>query len=190
MINVSAKARKIKEEDLEMIMNWRMSPEVTKYMTTDPKLTLDGQKKWLRKINENRDEFYYVLEVDDTPVVIVFFVEWDKNADIIHTGVYIAVKEKRSIKLTADLQMSLYDFAFETLKVNKVAFEILGNNPMVIKFNERLGAKREGILRQAIKKGNEYYDLYLLSVLKEEWPYVKEKTKYDKIVFPLCVDEV
>ena len=61
---------------------------------------------------------------------------------------------------------------------------------MVIKFNERLGAKREGILRQAIKKGNEYYDLYLLSVLKEEWPYVKEKTKYDKIVFPLCVDEV
>ena len=55
MINVSAKARKIKEEDLEMIMNWRMSPEVTKYMTTDPKLTLDGQKKWLRKINENRD---------------------------------------------------------------------------------------------------------------------------------------
>ena len=69
MINVSAKARKIKEEDLEMIMNWRMSPEVTKYMTTDPKLTLDGQKKWLRKINENRDEFYYILEVDRKSVV-------------------------------------------------------------------------------------------------------------------------
>jgi len=185
MINTTAKAREIKEEDLEMIMNWRMMPEVTKFMTTDPKLTMEGQKKWFQKIKSNKDEFYYVLEVDDIPVGIVSFVNWDKGAGIIHTGVYIAVKEKRSIKLTADLQMSLYDFAFETLNVNKVAFEILGNNPMIIKFNERLGAQREGILRQAIKKGNEYYDLYLLSVLKEEWPNVKSKTKYNKIEFPL-----
>ncbi len=36
--------RKISENDLEMIMKWRMMPEVTKYMYTDPQLTIDGQK--------------------------------------------------------------------------------------------------------------------------------------------------
>ena len=39
--------RTIRDDDLEMIMNWRMRPDITKYMNTNPKLTLEGQRKWL-----------------------------------------------------------------------------------------------------------------------------------------------
>lgn len=183
--------RKIKEEDLEMIMNWRMQPEITKYMNTDPKLTLEGQKKWYRKIQEeeekgfgeDRKELYWVLETQGVPVGVVSFVDWNHKNYLIHTGVYIAVKEKRSFKLTVDLQMSMYEFAFEALGVNKVSMEILSNNPQVIRLNERLGAHRDGILRQEINKNGEYFDLYLLSVLQEEWENVKSKVRYDKIEF-------
>ena len=37
--------REIAEEDLELIMKWRMSEDVTKYMNTNPKLTIEDQKK-------------------------------------------------------------------------------------------------------------------------------------------------
>ena len=36
---MSITLREIREEDLEMIMNWRMDPEVTRYMNTNPRLT-------------------------------------------------------------------------------------------------------------------------------------------------------
>lgn len=187
------KCRKIREEDLEMLMNWRMMPEISQFMNTDPKLTMKGQKKWYEKIksyyekelSDKDKEFYWVLEIGDTPIGFVSFVDWNKHNSVIHTGVYIAVKEKRSIKLIFDLQLSMYEFAFETLGVNKVSMEILSNNINVIRLNERLGAHRDGIMRQEIYKNGEYLDLYLLSVLKDEWETVKNKTKYDSIEFEI-----
>ena len=37
---MSVTLRKVTEGDLEQIMRWRMDPEITRYMNTDPKLTL------------------------------------------------------------------------------------------------------------------------------------------------------
>lgn len=37
--------KKIGYEDLENVMTWRMLPEVTKYMFSDPVLTVENQKK-------------------------------------------------------------------------------------------------------------------------------------------------
>lgn len=39
---INARCRLIKPDDLEMIMDWRMRPEITRYMNTDPKLTIEG----------------------------------------------------------------------------------------------------------------------------------------------------
>lgn len=36
--------KKLQENDLEIVMDWRMRPYITKYMNTDPVLTIDGQK--------------------------------------------------------------------------------------------------------------------------------------------------
>ena len=61
---MSVSLRRIREEDLERIMYWRMDPDVTRYMNTDPVLTLDGQKKWFQKISNDPDLDYYLIEVD------------------------------------------------------------------------------------------------------------------------------
>ncbi|MGN0513841.1 MAG: UDP-4-amino-4,6-dideoxy-N-acetyl-beta-L-altrosamine N-acetyltransferase [Lachnospiraceae bacterium] len=180
---MSTRCRKIKETDLERIMEWRMMPEITAYMNTDPVLTMEGQLKWYEKIKNSKDEMYWILEVDDEPVGVVNYANWDKKNSIIHTGVYIAVKEKRSIKLTVNLQMSLYFFAFEILKVNKVSMEILSNNKGMIDLNQRLGAHLDGVLREEICKKNQYYDLYLLSLLASEWEKIKQKVKHEIIEF-------
>ena len=50
---MSVTLRKVTEGDLEQIMRWRMDPEITRYMNTDPKLTLEGQKKWFAKMQHS-----------------------------------------------------------------------------------------------------------------------------------------
>ena len=37
--------RDIRESDLENIMAWRMAPEITRYMNTNPRLTMKKQRE-------------------------------------------------------------------------------------------------------------------------------------------------
>ena len=61
---MSVTLRKVTEGDLEQIMRWRMDPEITRYMNTDPKLTLEGQKKWFAKVQQDPDVSYWIIEID------------------------------------------------------------------------------------------------------------------------------
>lgn len=180
---INAHCRQIKSEDLEMIMDWRMRPEITRYMNTDPKLTIEGQKKWLQKIQQSETEWSWILEVEGVPAGVVSLSNYDGNK--VYTGVYIAVKEKRSLKLTLYLQWNLYRYAFEHLHVNKVCEEIFSENKAVNRMMDMCGSKREGVLRSHIYKNGQYYDVVVRGILKEEWDSMKDNLKYDKILFDL-----
>ena len=180
---MSLRCRRCQEKDLEMLREWRMRPEITKYMNTEPQLTIEDQKRWFAKISKEEDSFYWILEVDDIPVGLVSLVKWDKTNKIIHTGIYIAVKEKRSMSLLIDLTVNLNVFAFEKLKVNKVAKEFLDINQDYIHFYERFGFKKEGVLRAAIYKNGKYHDLHLLGMLKDEWESLPDMGDYQTIKF-------
>lgn len=178
---IFAKCRPITEDDLEMIMNWRMMPEVTKYMNTDPVLTLEGQKKWFDKISKSKEDLYWILEVDGVPAGVVSLVGFEGHQ--VHTGVYIAVKEKRSLKLTIYLQWNLYRYAFEVLGVDKVCEEVFEENKAVNRILDLCESKREGVIRREVKKNGVYYDVVHRGVLREEWDEMKERIQYDYIPF-------
>lgn len=178
---INAICRQIKEEDLEMIMNWRMMPEITKYMNSDPVLTLDGQKKWFEKIRGSESELYWVLEVDGVPSGVVSLVNFDGHK--VHTGVYIAVKEKRSLKLIMYLQWNLYRYSFEVLKANKVCEEVFEANKAVNRILDMCGSKREGVLRNHVYKNGDYYNVVVRGVLAEEWTEIEKKHTFDIIRF-------
>ncbi len=182
MENENAKFRKVRETDLETIMLWRMSPNITNFMTTDPKLTMEDQYRWFDKIQSEEDTFYRVFEVDSKPAGLVSLTGWDKHNNIIHSGSYIAEQSARTLQNILDMNMNLFDYAIESLKVNKISIEILGNNMSQVRWIKRMGAVQEGIARQAILKNGEYYDLYLLGILSSEWEGIKGKVHFNKIL--------
>lgn len=183
VVYMSIICRRCREKDIEMLREWRMRPEITRFMNTEPKLTIEDQKRWFAKVSKEEDSFYWILEVDGIPVGMVSLVKWDKTNKIIHTGIYIAVKEKRSMSLLIDLTVNLNVFAFEKLKVNKVAKEFLDINQDYIHFYERFGFKKEGVLRAAIYKNGKYHDLHLLGMLKDEWESLPDMGDYQTILF-------
>lgn len=180
---INAFCRQVQEDDLEMIMNWRMLPEITKYMNTDPKLTLEGQKQWFEKIGKSDKDYYWILEVDGVAAGVVSLVGYDLNQ--IHTGVYIAVKEKRSLKLTLYLQWNLYRYAFEYMGVHKVCEEVFFENKEVNRILDMCGSKREGVLRECVCKNGKFYDVVARGILRSEWEEIKEKRTFDIIPFEI-----
>lgn len=188
---VNAKCVKITEEDLERLMNWRMMPEITKYMNTDPTLTLEDQKRWFARIKEDekktleegRKGFYWILKVDDVPAGFVSLVDIEKNHKRLATGVYIAEKAKRSLRLILDIQWNLYDYAFDVLEMNKVCEEVFAENVAVNRILDICGSKREGLLRNHIYKNGEYFDIVTRGILREEWFEKRKTIQYNKIEF-------
>jgi len=51
--SVNIQLLKVNETYLELIMNWRMSSDITRYMNTDPVLTIESQKKWFSSFQKD-----------------------------------------------------------------------------------------------------------------------------------------
>ena len=47
--------RDIRESDLENIMAWRMAPEITRYMNTNPSLTMKKRRVRLRSLRQSME---------------------------------------------------------------------------------------------------------------------------------------
>lgn len=175
--------RPIKENELEMIMNWRMQPDITKYMYTDPILTIDMQKEWFESLKSRDDIIPFMIEVDGVPAGILSITDIDRVNRRCTWGYYVAVKEKRSLPLAMALEWNLYDYVFDTLDLNKLEGEIFSFNKSVLRIHQMCGSTVEGILKEHICKNGIFYDVTVTGILKSEWAVIKEKFNYEKIEF-------
>lgn len=175
--------RRIKEEDLEMVMEWRMRPNITEFMNTDPTRTIKSQKEWFNKIKDNKEQIYWIIVVNNVPigVINVFNIDYDNKR--CSWGYYIAEVEYRSLKLALFLEWNLYDYVFDTLMRHKFCNETFVDNKQVIKLHGMCGSKEDGIMRQHIYKNGKYYDVSVGSILVDEWRKKKNTVKYENFMF-------
>jgi ribosomal-protein-alanine N-acetyltransferase len=60
-------------------------------------------------------------------------------------------------------------YAFEELKPNRVYAHHMVRNPASGKVLEKLGMKREGLLRQRVRKWGVFEDVVLMAILHDDW---------------------
>ena len=95
---MSVTLRPIEEGDLEKIMRWRMDEEITRFMNTNPKLTLEGQKRWLSSIRANVDVRYWLILVDQTPAGVINLTGLKNPQGNLGWAYYMGEKKLRSLK--------------------------------------------------------------------------------------------
>ena len=83
---------KLSEIHLEMVRNWRNSPEVSKYMYTNQYISEQDQVSWFEKVKDDSTKAYWVIKIGDKYVGVVNLY------DIMATGAkkYIDDPTKRS----------------------------------------------------------------------------------------------
>ena len=175
--------RRLSIDDLETVMRWRMSPHVTRFMNTDPVLTLDGQKQWYDRLLAIGILYHWIIMVGTESCGMLYLIDVDNTHKRCSWGYYIAEKRFRSFRLAVSLEMSIYDYAFLTLGLNKVVCESFCLNIVAVKLHELCGCKTEGILRQHICKNGQYFDICVQSMLVDEWKNARESIDYQRIDF-------
>lgn len=168
---------KLREEHLEMVLNWRTKEDVTRYMITDIEYNLDNQKKWFNKISNSVSDKYWIITFNDKPIGVISLNDIDYKNKRTRWGYYIGEEEYRMYG--AVIPHYLYNYVFETLGLIKINAEVLEGNENVIKINLLHGYREVGVLKRHVCKNNEFYDLFLLELSKEDWKKtIKRHHKY------------
>ena len=160
---MNIKLLRVKEKDLQILMEWRMRPDITKYMFTDPVLSMEKQKKWYEKLKQDNTQIRWVVYYDDIPIGSYYLVDIDYNNKRCEGGEFIAERKYRSLDLSISLSSNIYDYVFDVLDLNKIrGFEV------------------EGVLKQHVYKDGQFYDVAVLAITKDRWIKLRDTVEYDK----------
>ena len=162
--------KEIEEKDLDLLMRWRNSPEVSDFLFTDKTYTNKSQKKWFNKNKDNKENIYFVAEnlngnkFGEARINNIDFK--NKKCEI---GAYIGEKTFKGKGLGKEIFKALTSFCLKELNMNKTFLKAFLFNKIAIHIYESLGFKSEGILRQEVLKKGKFEDVIVMSILRSEW---------------------
>jgi len=97
----------------------------------------------------------------------------------IEIGFTFLCKSSQKTNINTEAKFLMLSHAFDTLKLNRVEFLTDYLNETSRKAILRLGAKEEGVLRNhMVMPDNRIRDSVLYSIIKHEWPGVKQHLLY------------
>lgn len=168
------KFEKLREKHLEQVRLWRMLPEVTKYMYTDPKITKESQIDWYNIIRNDNTQSTWVVDVDGTNIGIVS-LKIDSLNKRGFWAYYIGNFAYLGKGIGKQIELNMLIYVFEILNLNKLTCEVFEFNDRVVKIHEKYGSRIEGNLKNHIYKNGEYYNVVIMGILKSEWEQIKGK---------------
>lgn len=178
---MKVRLRKIKEQDLEKIRIWRMDPNVSQYMYSDPVLTTEDQKCWFANIQDDENCMYWIIEADNIDIGVLCIDNIDRTNLRCDWAYYIADTSCRGKGIGTLLECNVYDYVFYNLNMNKLCCEVFCFNEKVILIHQKFGSEIEGTRKKHIYKKGVFYDIVEMAILKEKWGKTKYKFQYDKI---------
>ncbi|MCL4878677.1 MAG: GNAT family N-acetyltransferase [Anaerolineae bacterium] len=158
-------------EDLAQVA----APEIFTAYTYAPEYTPDGLRKLIEfHLNSDRIAFAKILRETNQAVGVTTYLEINhqfRHLEIGHTWIG---KAYQGTQVNPESKYLLLRHAFEFLGTIRVQFKTAGTNFRSQRAIEKLGAKKEGVLRKhRILYTGEIDDSILYSILDDEWPAVK-----------------
>ncbi|HXO19821.1 MAG TPA: GNAT family protein [Thermoanaerobaculia bacterium] len=151
-------------EIFRLFVDWPLDP------------TLEGFRAWIAKILTLPDclDFATVLKATGEPVGATAYLEIRPAHDGLEIGRTWIARAHQGTRINPEAKYLLLRHAFETLGAERVQLKTDLNNVHSQRAIEKLGARREGVLRRYQKRANgRIRDTVVYSVIAEEWPAVK-----------------
>lgn len=174
--------RKISKADREAIYAYASDELVTRYVSWPTHRSLEDTDdflvNWVEKNYENGSggDWGIVFKPTDEYVGSIGLVNPDGDNRIIEIG-YVIAKEYWGKGITTEALLCLIDFVFKNDLFNRIQgiyhVENIGSGRVM----EKAGMKYEGILRERIYAGGEYWDMALRAILKKDWMKMTKKEK-------------
>ena len=171
---------KLNENDLELLRKWRMKENVTKYMLTDPKITMEQQVEWYNAISNDTSRIDLTINVDKTVVGHYYITNIDNNSKSCQVGFYIGDDKYRGKGIYTSVQIAMNDFIFNVLSLDQIFIYTFDDNPNCNKYSS-LGFKEDKTKRYIYIKYDKEHYVNCYSLKKDEYYNIIDNKNVVKI---------
>ncbi|MCO4319928.1 UDP-4-amino-4,6-dideoxy-N-acetyl-beta-L-altrosamine N-acetyltransferase [Aliidiomarina quisquiliarum] len=127
------------ESDLEMVRNWRNSPEIAQHMLDQSYITADMQRKWFNGLVNDNSRAYWVAWFKGEPIGVVSLVNINRSEGTAEPGMYIYPQQYRNNIVPFCVAFILNDYAFDELGLSLLYGKIFTDNEASVRFHEKCG---------------------------------------------------
>ena len=167
-----ASLRPMKPKEVELIHKWANNPDVIPHWY--------GKKMSLKEIKDDWKPHYFndndpysgrcfAIEVDDKPIGMVNYNEIDKDNQKVEIDIIIGERNNWNKGYGTDALKTLISYLFKKFKINRIWLAPYLSNPRAIRAYEKVGFRREGILRENSFINGKFVDDVMLSVIRREF---------------------
>lgn len=165
--------RKMVESDIETYHSWRNDLDVMK--TTSPSLdvySLDETRSFVENIilNSTASRSYIIEEREsNTAIGVTSLINIDtknRNAECI---IDIGEKEYWGKGYGSEALKMLLEYAFLELNLHRVSLGVFSFNERAIYIYNKLGFKKEGVMRESLYRNGKWHDIVTMGILKREY---------------------
>lgn len=111
-------------EEKEMVLIWRNSPEIRKWMYNQKEIELNDHLNFIESLKSRKDKLYFLVEKDKKYIGVIDFTEIIEEESL-HMGIYTNPNTKGNGKI---LLNKIIDYSFAILKVKKIFSEVFSQN--------------------------------------------------------------
>ncbi len=166
--------RAAEKSDLPRFVAWLNDPEVRQYLLMNLPLSMGQEERWYEEMLKHpAAEQVLVIEVQTEegwkPIGNTSFSEinWvNRSAEV---GIFIGEKVFWNCGYGRQVMCLMLRHGFNTLNLNRIYLRVFENNLRGIRSYEHAGFHHEGKQRQAQYMNGKYYDILMMSVLRDEW---------------------
>jgi diamine N-acetyltransferase len=172
--------RAAEREDLPRFVAWFNDPEVRQFLLMNLPMSMASEELWFESM-QKRPPTEHVLvieaglprdggpEITWTPIGNTSFMSIDHINRSGEIGIVIGEKSFWNQGYGRSTMRLMLRHGFETLNLNRICLRVFEHNLRGIRAYERAGFKHEGRQRQAQYQEGRYFDVLLMSVLRDEW---------------------
>lgn len=158
--------REVRREDLSEFLRIRNNYNIAKYFRTVKPLTEWNQEQyWVNVINNPSHIVFTVVEKNTMKLIGEIRASNIDINNLAEIGIVIDNKYRKQGYASEALKLFL-EFIFGRTHINRIEAKIAVDNKNSIRFFEKNGFIKEGILREATYYDFKYKDVILMSVLK------------------------
>ncbi len=164
----------MEKSDLPAFVRWFNDPEVIRNLKIVQPLSLGQEEQWYTDIlTKPEEEQPLCMEVmqDDVWVFIgnLGFMDINHHDRSAELGIAIGEKQFWGQGYGTEALQLLVQHGFENLNLNRIYLHVYETNPRAVCSYEKAGFSVDGRLRQARYLEGRYVDVFLMSILKDEW---------------------
>ena len=162
--------RKSVFDDCEIFTKWEQQDYVKEFLTINKERTYEEVvREFITREQDPSKEQYTIILKNKGPIGRVYLSNISREFDFIDiTRIYIGEKKYLGKGYGRECMEVLLDYCFNELKMERVTLDHYTGN-LAGNLYLKLGFKYEGIMRHSAKKDGKYYDLHLMSMLREEY---------------------